>query len=161
MVSVLESGPVGPTLERHVDGQLWATRGGQSRAVRVARCFPWSAPGRYISLRDEHREEFLLVADPGALDRRSRQALEDALVEADFVLEIEAIVSVTEEIEIRDWRVVTRQGPRAFQTRRDEWPRRVPGGGILVRDVAGDLFHIGDSRKLGRRSRELLATFID
>ena len=40
-------------LEHRADGQLWATRGAEERAVRVRRAFPWSEPGRFISLRDE------------------------------------------------------------------------------------------------------------
>jgi hypothetical protein len=32
--------------------------------------------------------------------------------------------------------------PWRFQTPRDEWPREVPGGGLLIRDVAGELYFI-------------------
>ena len=48
-------------LERRADGQLWAVSNGEERAVRLHRCFPWSEPGRYISLRDTENEEFALV----------------------------------------------------------------------------------------------------
>lgn len=150
-----------PSLERRPDGRLWATRDGKSSAVSVARCFPWSAPGRFISLRDAERREFCLVAEPADLDEASRQALEQALIEADFVLEIEGIVSVREEIEIRSWEVMTRQGARRFQTKRDDWPRVLSDGGILIRDVAGDLFHIRDPDRLDAGSRGLLEAFVD
>ena len=49
-------------LERRADGQLWASIDGLERAVRVHRCFPWSEPGRFLSLRDTDNEEFALVA---------------------------------------------------------------------------------------------------
>lgn len=148
-------------LERRTDGQLWAIKDGEARVVRVARCFPWSAPYRFISLRDDRRREFLLIADPGELDELSRTTLEDALIEADFVLDIEAIESIEEEIEIRCWQVETRQGTRRFQTRRDDWPRPVPGGGVLIRDVAGDLFRVAEPAALDAKSRRLLAAFVD
>ncbi len=151
----------GLKIERSVSGQLIATTGGLSTKVRVCRCFPWSEPTRFVSLRDRDEGEIALVADPSELDVDSRAVLEDALVEAGFVLQIEAIEDIEEEIEIRCWRVRTRQGERSFQTPRDEWPREVPGGGLLVRDVSGDLFHIANPEGLDRESQRHLWAFVD
>lgn len=148
-------------LERTAAGQLIATSEGRRVPVRVCRCFPWSEPARFVSLRDAEENEVALVSDPSQLDVDSRAALEIALVEAGFVLEIERIEDIEEEIEIRCWRVHTRQGPRAFQTPRDEWPREVPGGGLLIRDVAGDLFHIAAPDRLDRESQRHLWAFVD
>ena len=77
------------------------------------------------------------------------------------VLEITRIDEVEEEVEIRRWRVLTRQGPRSFQTVRDEWPRRLPGGGLLIRDVASDLFLVPKPEDLDSRSRQVLWAFVD
>ena len=44
-------------LERRIDGQLWAVRGEEATAVWVCRCFPWTEPGRYVSLRDTEENE--------------------------------------------------------------------------------------------------------
>jgi hypothetical protein len=159
--ATLHEGSCAPRLERRADGQLWAGHDGAFRQVRVTRCFPWSAPAHFISLRDEQRNEVVLIADPAMLDARSRALLEEALVEADFVFVIEAIESIAEETEIRCWSVITHQGPRRFQTRRDEWPRPVPGSGLLIRDVAGDLFHIAAPSQLDARSRKLLWAYVD
>lgn len=151
-----------PRIERRRDGQLWlTTHDGASTAVRIARCFPWSARSQFISLRDEERRELWLIESPDTLDPDSRETLEDALVEADFVLELERIVNVDEEIEIRCWDVETSQGRRRFQTRRDDWPRVVPGGGVLIRDVAGDLYYIREPGTLDGKSQALLAAFVD
>jgi hypothetical protein len=151
----------GLVLERRADGQLWATRHGTVRAVSVRRCFPWSEPGRLVSLRDAEDEEFALVADPAALDRDSRRALEEALIEAGFVLRVTRVLEIEEEVEIRRWRVETAQGPRRFVTRLDDWPRALPAGGLLIRDVAGDLYHLADPSQMDRESRELLWAFVD
>lgn len=148
-------------LERREDGQLWARSNGIDRPVFVRRCFPWSEPGRFVSLRDADEREVALVTDPSGLDEASRQALERALVEAGFVLEVERIVDVDEEVEIRSWSVETRQGPRSFQTRLDDWPREVPGGGFLIRDVAGDLYFIADPEALDAHSRTLLWAYVE
>ena len=149
------------TLERRADGQLWAVSNGEERAVRLHRCFPWSEPGRYISLRDTENEEFALVTSLDDLEPTSRSVLEDAIAEVGFVLEVERITQVEEEIEIRTWKVETRQGPRSFQTRLDDWPMDVPGGGILIRDVAGDLYHVADPDELDAQSRTWLWAFLD
>ena len=148
-------------LDRRADGQLWASRAGEHCAVSVHRCFPWSEPGRYLSLRDSENEEFALVRGPDELDPSSRDALRDAIAEAGFVLQVERITKVEEEVEIRSWKVETRQGPRSFQTRLDHWPMDVPGGGIVIRDVAGDLYHVAEPEKLDRRSRTWLWAFVD
>ncbi len=153
--------PAPLTLQLRGDGRLWASRGAEARAVVPRRCFPWTEPARFISLRDEANVEVALVRDPADLDDGSRRALEDALAAAGFVLEVTRVVSVQEEIEIRHWRVETRQGARTFQTRLDDWPRVLPGGGVLIRDVAGDLYRIADPEALDRASRELLWAFVD
>jgi hypothetical protein len=124
------------------------------------KCFPWSEPQRFISLRDDKNNELMLVNDLAQLDPASRKALELALLESGFVLEIIRIDSIEEEYEIRNWKVVTKQGARTFQTERDAWPRAVPGGGLLVRDVAGDLFHV-QPESLDAASRKLIWALVD
>jgi uncharacterized protein DUF1854 len=148
-------------LEWRSDGSLWAIRGVEECAVSVRRCFPWSEPGGHLSLRDSDEEEFALVGDPAELDPRSRAALETALAIAGFVFDVTRVLEIDEEVEIRRWRVETRQGPRTFQTRLDDWPRTLPHGGLLIRDLAGDLYHLGAPGALDRRSRDLLWAFVD
>lgn len=141
------------------DGQLWAERGDRNSPVVVHRCFPWSDPSCHISLRDPEEEEFAYLDDPSRLDPRSRKALLEALAIAGFLLEITAIKEVADEVEIRCWVVRTRQGPRRFQTRLDEWPLEVAGGGVVIRDVAGDLYHVPDPAALDAASRAWLWTY--
>lgn len=66
-----------------------------------------------------------------------------------------------EEIEIRSFRVRTAQGERRFQTLPDEWPREMPGGGLLIKDVAGDLYLVPRPESLDASSRKLLWAFLD
>jgi len=150
-----------PTLSTGVDGRLLVEHRGQATSVVVRRCFPWSEPAKYISLRDDENVEVVLVDDPAGLDEGSRRVLESALAAAGFVLEVTQVHSIEEEIEIRDWKVETLQGPRTFQTRLDDWPRVLPGGGVLIRDVAGDLYHVPAPDRLDRKSRELMYAFVD
>ena len=151
----------GPTLTSGADGRLRAEVGGRAVSVVVRRCFPWSEPGKFISLRDDENVEVVLVEDPSSLDEGSRLVLEQALAAAGFVLEVTRVIAVEEEIEIRHWKVETRQGERTFQTRLDDWPRVLPGGGVLIRDVAGDLYHVPAPETMDRTSRELMYSFVD
>jgi hypothetical protein len=148
-------------LEWRADGSLWAMRGDEECAVSVRRSFPWTEPTRHLSLRDADEEEFALVKDPAELDARSRVALEQALAVAGFVFEVTRVLEIDEEVEIRQWRVETRQGPRTFQTRLDDWPRTLPHGGLLIRDLAGDLYHLAAPEALDLHSRDLLWAFVD
>ncbi len=151
----------GLELWRGSDGQLWARTADRTCSVRPVRCFPWSKPSRYVSLRDRDEEEVALVRDLTDLPYTAQRALGTALLEAGFVLEIQAVLDVDEEIEIRTFRVRTAQGERSFQTLRDEWPREMPGGGLLIKDVAGDLYLVSSPGSLDARSRRLLWAFLD
>ena len=149
------------TLARGADGRITAARGEEARVVCVRQSFPWSEPARFLSLRDDDEEEFALVEDARHLDPSSRRVLEEALVVAGFVLTVTRVLEVEEEVEVRHWKVETQQGPRSFQTRLDDWPRALPQGGLLIRDVAGDLYLVADPEALDRESRALLWAFVD
>ena len=152
---------VGICLQSDGDGRLLAIVGDRRVPVRLRQCFPWSEPRRHLSLRDDKDREVVLVDDPAALAPESRHVLEDALAAAGFVLEVVRVLGIDEEVEIRHWSVETINGPRTFQTHLDDWPRMLPGGDLLIRDVAGDLYRLRDTKTMDRRSRELLWAFID
>lgn len=148
-------------LRMGADGRLRAIVGGKSVSVRLRQCFPWSEPHRHLSLRDDDEREVVFVDDPALLEPESRRALEDALAVAGFVLEVTRVLDIDEEVEIRQWTVETVHGGRSFQTHLDDWPRVLPGGALLIRDVAGDLYRLPEPRELDRKSRELLWAFVD
>ncbi len=151
----------GITLRSGGDGRLLATIDDKEVSVRLRQCFPWSEPHRHISLRDDKEREVALIDDPAQLAPASRRALEDALAAAGFVLVVTRVVGVDEEVEIRHWSVETVHGPRTFQTHLDDWPRTLPGGDLLIRDVGGDLYRLANPRGMDRKSRELLWAFVD
>jgi hypothetical protein len=153
--------PAGVCLRSGGDGRLLVIVGDKSLPVRLRQCFPWSEPRCYLSLRDDKDREVALIDDPALLAPESRLVLEDALAAAGFVLEVVRVLGVDEEVEIRHWTVETVHGPRTFQTHLDDWPRMLPGGDLLIRDVAGDLYRMRNTRQMDRKSRELLWAFID
>jgi hypothetical protein len=165
MIDVMSNEAIGesptPTLRIAADGRLVVLVGGEPVPVRLRQCFPWSEPGLHLSLRDDEDREVAIVDDPAELEPESRQALEQALAEAGFVLEVTRVLDIDEEVEIRQWTVETRQGRRSFQTHLDDWPRALPNGGILIRDVAGDLYRLAAPSRMDKKSRELLWAFVD
>ena len=148
-------------LEQRRDGRLWALLAERAAPVKLRRCFPWTFPERYISLQTEDNVELAFVSDPKELDAASQAALSQALSEAGFVFLIQRVHSVEEDFELRCFKVETPQGPRAFQTALDTWPRETSDGGLLIEDVAGDVFRIEDPSTLDPRSRELLWELVD
>jgi hypothetical protein len=148
-------------LEKRTDGLLWAMKDGTEQAVTVRRCFPWSEPLQHLSLRNADDEEVAMVLHPAELDEPSRRALEEAVREAGFAFTVTRVIDVEEEVELRHWKVETAQGARTFQTRLDDWPRQLPGGGFLIRDVGGDLYRLENPAELDKKSRELLWSFVD
>jgi len=143
------------------NGRLFVNHNEQQISVRLRQCFPWSEPHRHLSLRDDKEREVALIDDPAQLAPASRRALEDALAAAGFVLVVTRVAGVDEEVEIRHWSVETVHGPRTFQTHLDDWPRTLPGGDLLIRDVGGDLYRLANPREMDRKSRELLWAFVD
>lgn len=142
------------------DGQLWAGVNGDAVPVQASLCFPWSKPSEYISLRNDDEDEVALIPTLDELDEGSRLAVEQALASAGFVLEVTKVIQTREDFEIRQWKVMTRQGVRTFQTKLDDWPHQTPGGGWLFSDIAKDLFYIPDISALDQKSQKELWAFV-
>ena len=140
--------------------RLWLELAGKRVSVQPMRCFPWSAPAELVSLRDADEREHYLVEDPAELDPASREALAEAMCSAGFVLEVEEVLSIEEDYEVRSWRARTRHGLRTFQTRLDEWPWVAPDGGYLIRDLCGDLFRLPPIEQMGEKSQQQLWAYV-
>lgn len=148
-------------LEQRKDGRIWLSRPGQEAAVDIVRCFPWTEPERFLSLRDAHGNELAFVTELGELDGDSQRALALGLARRGFVLEVVAVLALEEDFELRSFVVRTPNGERRFQTALDAWPRLVEGGGLALEDVYGDLYQIPRASQLDARSLELLQPLMD
>ena len=148
-------------LRRDSAGTVWLDRNGTSTRVHLHLCFPWTEPQRFLSLRDEDKNELALIKDPDELDADSRAALEKLTEESRFVFPITGIESADPDFELRVWKVRTQGGPRQFQTKLDDWPRPLPDGSLLLRDISGDLYHGKDPDALDPKSRRILWAFMD
>lgn len=129
--------------------------------AKVRPCFPLSNPSGWYSIHDDDGHELGLVESLDDLDPRSREALEQALASAGFLIRITKIETIDTEHDIRNWKVLTAGGTRRFQTRLGSWPRKLDDGGVLIQDVAEDLYLIADVGELDERSRKILWAFSD
>ncbi len=150
-----------PEIRRDGDGTLHIIREGKPVPVMLRPSFPWSASTRFISLRENENKEIYLINRLEDLDDESRQAVEASLAESTFTLEVTAIKKIKKEFDLRLWTVETKQGPRRFQTKLDDWPRNLPDGGMVICDLSGDLYLIANPDDLDRKSARLLWSFRD
>ena len=150
-----------PDLSLSQSGQLQVVSENKTTAVRAQPCFPLSEPNRFFSLLDCEGNEVGIVENPADLDAATRKVLETALADAAFTIKVRAIESIENDIDLRIWKVVTASGSRTFETRLGSWPRKLEDGGVLIQDVAEDLYHIEDVNALDARSRQLLWAFSD
>jgi hypothetical protein len=151
------------TLARRADGRLTVKKPGESAetAVVIVRCFPWTRATEFISIRDDKGKEVVLIEALESLEPAQRQLVEAELAQRDFLSDITRIDSVSDEMELFHWKVMTTSGERTFLTNRHDYPRNLPGGMVLIKDVCGDQYLIKDPAKLDVKSRKLLWVYLD
>ncbi|MDP0500336.1 MAG: DUF1854 domain-containing protein [Verrucomicrobiota bacterium JB022] len=149
-----------PHLKLADDGRLLLQQGEQWISVRLRPCFPWSRAGEFLSLRDEDDKELALVEKLSHLDRESCEAVKKALEQTTFVFCITRVRSISRRFELRLWKVDTRQGPRTFTTKLEDWPEQKQNGQILIRDIAGDLYVIPVLTELDAASQDKLWAYL-
>ena len=125
--------------------------------VRVKRAFPLTRDDCFIVVQDREGKEIGSLARLDALDRDSRQAVEEELERAYFTPRIQSIAKVTTANRVPRWEVETDRGPRAFEiysSRRDV--RHLGAGRILVQDADGNRYEIPNYRRLDPASQALV-----
>ena len=131
--------------------------------VSVHRCFPFSDPGHYISIREPEADgrEIGLIEDLLALPKEMRAMLEEQMNLRYFIPQIQRIHSIKEEYGYAYWDVTTDRGGCRFTV-------RMGGGSVysvganryLVNDIDGNRFEIPDLYKLTAREIKQLDLFI-
>ena len=128
--------------------------------VSALPCFPLQSVRSHISVINEKGKEVLFITDLGDLERKDRRAVEEALKTYGKNLEIQSIVSIEEDYELRKFSVVLAGGKkRTFFTPLDEWPS-VSCKSVNFEDIAGDIYTISDIEVLDQKSLSTLSTYI-
>ena len=137
-------------------GRLVLRREGQDDVVdvRVRRAFPWSEPGRHVSVRSAEGKEVLLIEDLAALPAALRQAIESNLSATNFIPRITRVHDLDTSFGHQQWTVETDRGPAAFRVQEREDVRFMDGGRFRIKDADGNLYELPPLDQLDDRSRK-------
>ncbi|MFP3937094.1 MAG: DUF1854 domain-containing protein [Phycisphaerae bacterium] len=120
----------------------------------VARCFPWSLPEAYISVRDSKGREIAMLRSLDELDADSRSVVEAELRDKIFNPKIVKIKDLRDEFGVLTIKAETDRGDVSFQVRRRDDVRVLSGGRALLKDVDGNTYELPDVNGLDKTSRK-------
>ena len=149
-------------LERKPNGDLVAHIPGQDEPVedaRVARCFPWSVPECYVSIRSKEGKEIAMVRDLGQLDEPTRQIVLEELADKVFNPRILKVTSFKREFDVTRITAQTDRGEVTFQIRTRDDVRVLSQTRALFRDVDGNTYEVADLHQLDPASQKHLGDF--
>lgn len=144
--------------ERDPEDQVRMRRDGETRTVStVSMAFPLSNPKRMVVVRDESGSEVAMLDDLRQLDADSRRVIKEELEKSYFMPQILDVERIEEELNVVTWKVLTDRGRRTFQVRAARTNiRKLAGRRLIIRDVDGNRFLIGDWFDLPPRARRLV-----
>lgn len=131
--------------------------------VAVHRCFPFSDPSRYISIRepDNDGREIGLILDLKDLSEETQSILEEQMALRYFTPHILQIRDIKEEYGYSYWEVVTDKGACRFTVRMGAGSVYPIGPNrYLINDLDGNRFEIPDLYQLTPREIKKLDLFI-
>jgi hypothetical protein len=143
-------------------GQLVAHVKGREAPVadaRVARCFPWSLPERYIAIRDKDGKELALLETLAELDPASRAVVEQELEDKVFKPTITRVVDHKSEFGVTSITVETHRGRVTFQIRSRDDVRVLSPTRALFRDADGNTYELTDLRALDPASQKWMGEY--
>jgi hypothetical protein len=151
------------SLERDAWGQLSLlfSDGRRLAGVEVARAFPISAPGEFVSICDAAGHEVVCVEDPSVLPPTVLAAIEEELARREFVPIVLRIKRVSADTDPSQWQIVTDRGPTSFLMEdSDNDVRRLGPSRILLVDTHGIRYLIPDTQRLDSVSRRILDRYL-
>lgn len=149
-------------IERNAAGELVVTlagAGGPFVGARVARCFPWSIPEAYISVRSAEGKEIALLESLEELDQASRQIAQDELQGNVFQPRILRVTAFRTEFGVGMVTAETDRGAVSFEIRQREDVRHLSPTRALFRDPDGNTYEVEDLRSLDEYSRKHLQAY--
>jgi hypothetical protein len=127
--------------------------------ARAARCFPWSLPESYISLRTKEGKEITLFQTLGELDAASRKTVELELSEKIFNPRILKVNEYRNEFGVVSISAHTDRGDVTFQIRSRDDIRFLSATRSLFRDADGNTFELPDLNALDPVSKKHLQEY--
>jgi len=143
-------------------GRLVLARPGQEEKVdvRVRRAFPWSSPGKFVSIRDSEGNELMLIEDLAAIEESQRRIIEQALGGGSFVPRILRVKEVDVRFGYQEWKVQTDRGEIEFRVQEREDIRFLPDGRFSLKDADGNVYEMPSLEKLDEHSRRQVEALV-
>ncbi len=145
-------------LDNHGDLILETPDGPKS--VRAQRSFPWSAPDRFVMLRDSEGEEQATIDDLSKLPAKSRGAIEAWLQRHAFVPKVLRVLEVRPVNAAWRFELDTDRGPAVVLLKEREDLRHLDDGRILLRDGDGQTYEFGPHDDYDKASRAELTKLV-
>jgi hypothetical protein len=158
-------GPAGNVegITRNDTGQLVVRIAGAAEPIvdaRVARCFPWSVPQAYVSIRNKDGKEVVLLKTLDGLDEASRAIIQLELRDKVFNPKITRIVEHDTEFGVTSVTAETDRGPVTFQIRSRDDVRILSASRLLFRDADGNTYEVSDVMALDAASQKFLENYL-
>ncbi len=144
-------------------GKLTVHMAGEAEPIAnasVARCFPWSLPEGYISVRDSEGREVVLLDSLADLDDESRQVVAEELRHKVFRPQIVRVFSCRTEFGVTSIAAQTDRGEVTFQIASRDDVRLLSATRAIFRDVDGNTYELPDADELDADSRRRLHSFL-
>ena len=127
--------------------------------AKVAKCFPWTVPDTYISIRDKDGKEIALLYTADELDPASKAVLLRELREKMFAPKILRVVECKEEFGVSSLTAETDRGTVTFQIRSRDDVRVLSGTRALFRDADGNTYELADLNALDAAGRRCMQDY--
>jgi len=150
------------SIERNSAGQLVARLEGREDPivdVRIVRCFPWSVPDSYVSVRGADGKEVAMLRSIDELDEASRSVVDEELRDKVFNPKILRIVDYKHEFGVTQIQAETDRGEVTFQIRSRDDIRILSAKRALFRDVDGNTYELPDVTALDATGQNYLQRY--
>jgi hypothetical protein len=127
--------------------------------AKLARYFPWSLPGAYISVRNSDNHELVMLRELDELDDASREIAEHELADKTFNPKITRVISHKREFGMTTVQALTDRGPIEFQFNGRNDVRILSPTRGLFRDVDGNTLELPDLNELDAQSRRFISRY--
>lgn len=138
-----------------------------AKDARVSRCFPWSLPDTYISIRDNDGKEIVMLHSLAELDPESRAVVEHELRDKVFNPVILRVIehkrdfgaSSKRDFGVRALTVETDRGEITFHIKSREDVRLLSATRAIFRDPDGNIYEVPDLAALDEHSRKVMEEY--
>ena len=135
--------------------------GKEYQRVLFFRCFPFSAPGEYISVRTEedNNKEIGIIVTIHDFDKQTKTIVEEQLALRYFIPQIQTIYEIKEQHGYSYWHVNTNKGECRF-TVDQNGVSKLSENHLLVSDVDGNRFELCDVTSLSAKELRMVDLYM-